>query len=279
MTVCSLRLYSLTFTRKCGHMNVCHRTLGHKTVTGVAALVRTVSVLLLLGGVAACARREAPQLGEYRLAIQLPGGEVPMQVRIEKQHSVLQLRVMDGRRSATATDLKVGAGTLHALLPQSLGTLDADFDRNGMHGKLQRVSDDKFVVFPVTAVRNAHYRFIEKSLTDNSDVSGNWRIHIASASSLMSLSQRHDAVDGQWQPGTSCDIRGQVHDDDVYIAAFCKDQLWLLKGKVDAHGNLEGQAWRNNDPPLAWHAEHVDASFNPDAGNREAVPPWAVPAR
>ena len=259
MTVCSLQLYSLTATRQCGPMNVCHKAPCHEMMTGVAALMRTMCVLLLLGGAAACARREAPQPGEYRLAIQLPGGEVPMQVRIDKAHSVLQLRVIDGRRSAAAADLKVGAGTLHALLPQSLGTLDVDFDHNGMHGKLQRTSDDKSVVFPVTALRNAHYRFIEKSLTDNSDVSGNWRVHIASASSsLMSLSQRHDAVDGQWQSGTPCDIRGQVHDDDVYVAAFCKDQLWLLKGKVDTHGNLEGQAWRNNDPPLPWHAEHVD---------------------
>lgn len=243
----------------------------------------SVLVLALLTGMTACSRRAAPQPGEYRLAVKLPGGDVPMQVRIDEHKPGLQLWVLDGRRSEAAKGVSAGGHILHALLPQNLGTLDVTFDRNSLQGKLQRsTADGGEVVFPVNGALNRHYRFFEKSLTDNADVSGSWTLQVPSAKApvFLLLTQHLDAVNGALHVDNfPCDIRGQVHDDDVYLAAFCRNQFWLLKGAVTDQGDLQGQLWRNNDSAVPWHAEHGETPVKALVGSRKAVPPWAVPAR
>ncbi|MES1196282.1 MAG: hypothetical protein ABUL58_04990, partial [Steroidobacter sp.] len=171
---------------------------------------------------------------------------------------------------------------LQATLPHQLGKLRANFDRNNLKGELQLPSaENRSLSFPIIARRGENYRFIKNSLTDNADVSGGWRIKLTAASALMSLTQKRDVVDGQMQlQDMPCDVIGQVHNDDVYLAAYCQTQLWLFKGTVNKSGELEGEAWCNQDSSQHWQGKHTDEIIQPQEDeSRKVSLPWAVPTR
>ena len=78
----------------------------------------------------------------------------------------------------------------------------------------------------------------------------------------------------------ACDVTGQIHNEDVYLAAYCKTQLWLFKGKVNQQGELEGDSWCNHQPAQHWLAKHtVDAIDPTEDASRRVTLPWAVPTR
>ena len=241
--------------------------------------------MLLIGvtGLAACSKLNSPQPGTYRAAIQMGGGEIPMQLRVDRdKDSALQLWVVEGDLRAQATDVVVNGNRLQATLPHQLGSLQVQVDRNRWQGQLQlAATKEQAQPFAITAKREASYRFWKDSLTDNADISGNWRVQLGNVSALMSLTQSRDIVDGQLQlHDMTCDVMGQVHNDDLSLAAFCKGQLWLLRGGVNKAGALAGEAWRNHDSSQAWQATHTDETIqSSDDPSRQVSLPWAVPTR
>jgi len=230
---------------------------------------------------AACGHSNSVEPGMYRAAIQLAGGEVPIQLRIDRNDSGLQLWVVEGVLQAQATDVKITGNHLSATLPYDMGVLQSQFDRDSLKGELTRSLAGTAQSFPITARHNESYRFWKDFATDNTDVSGNWRVQIESTSVLLSLSQLRDAVDGQVQlQEVPCDVVGQAHNDDVYLAAYCKSRLWLFKGSVTKSGELQGKVWSNQDAARSWQAHHTDEPLLPsDDPSRQVALPWAVPTR
>lgn len=234
-----------------------------------------------MSGLVGCGKVDAPQQGLYRAGVSLKGGEVPMQLRIDQQDAATQLWVVEGDAAAQAIDLQINGNELQARLPNELGSLRVQFDRHSLNGELRLATSKGEQMFPVQAKRDEHYRFFKESLSDNADVSGTWRLDLGSSSEPVALTQSFDAVDGHLRLQDSpCDIAGQVHNDDVYLAVFCKSAYWLLKGQVNSQGELEGDAWRNNDTSIRWHAKRSDEPvISPDDPSRHVSLPWAVPTR
>lgn len=239
----------------------------------------------LLGVLGACGMVNSPQPGMYRAVISLAGGEVPMQLRIDKMDAAknlaVQLFVVEGEASVPATDLQINGNELRATLPGELGVLKVQFDRNSLHGELQLAAvAGKPLAFPVTARRGENYRFFKTAATDNADISGGWRVQVLNDSMPLALIQTHDGVDGSLHvQDKSCDITGQIHNDDVYLAGFCKWQLMLFKGSVNKEGELAGDFWQNNQPSQYWHARRSNEVIEPQTDNRPVKLPWAVPTR
>jgi hypothetical protein len=54
----------------------------------------------------------------------------------------------------------------------------------------------------------------------------------------------------------------------------------LLKGKVGAHGELQGNFWVNASAAHPWMARHaINAAAAEDVSLRKVGLPWAVPVR
>ena len=241
----------------------------------------TLLLTCLLFELCACSKVNSLQPGMYRAEIQLGGGAVPMQLRIDAQQLTAQLWIVEADQQELAK-LTVTDKTLHAELPHQLGTLSAQFDRNSLRGELRRATTSNILeTFKFAAEREVNYRFVKESSTDNADVSGNWRVQLASVTALVSITQVHDLIDGQMQfKDMACDVTGQTHNEDVYLAAYCKTQLWLFKGKVNQQGELEGDSWCNHQPAQHWLAKHtVDAIDPTEDASRRVTLPWAVPTR
>lgn len=237
--------------------------------------------VLAVAGMAGCSKANGPQQGIYRASVALQGGEVPMQLRIDRQDSTTQLWVIERDAVAQATDLHVDGNELQAVLPHDLGQLKVRFDRNSLNGELRVTAGNGEQAFPVHAKRDEQYRFFKDSLSDNADVSGTWRLELGASSQPVALTQTYDSVDGHIKlQDTPCDIAGQMHNDDTYLAVFCRSAFWLLKGSVNGQGELEGDAWRNNDAPIRWHAKRSDEPvIDQDDPSRHVSLPWAVPTR
>lgn len=234
-----------------------------------------------MSGLAGCGKVNGPQEGMYRATVALQGGEVSMQLRIDRHDSTTQLWIVERDVAAEASDLQINGNELQAVLPHDLGRLKVQFDRNKLNGELRISTDKGDQTLAVHAKRDEHYRFFKESLSDNADVSGAWRFNLGPSSEPVALTQAFDAVDGRIKlQDAPCDIVGQMHNDDAYFAVFCKSAYWLLKGGVNGQGELEGDAWRNNDAPIRWHAKRTDESVtDQDDPSRHVSLPWAVPTR
>ncbi len=241
----------------------------------------TASQLVLTG----CVKVNTPVSGEYRVAISLSDGIVPLPLQISNNGGHTQLVVVNQTGSTPASNVRIVNGILTATLPDEIGELHAKFDSHGMAGELWLDSATKLKL-PFTATLNARYRFFEKSLTDNVDASGRWAILTDSATvntenMQMTLTQFHDVIDGELKSANhKWKVIGQAHGDDVFIAALGANQIWLLKGGFNQQGVLVGQLWHNSDAVIHWHAVHVDASSD---NQSEPLPPitlpWPVPTR
>jgi len=251
--------------------------------------------LVCLAAVSGCAKLDAPEAGDYRAALTLQGGEAVLPLHIDRSGRNIQLNLKLGDHSLAASEVRVQDGQLSAVLPDHLGELQAKIRSNGLSGEW-RIADaqGKSAVLPFDAKLHATYRFEEKSLTDNADVSGFWNLNAAAlhvgdaASPALQLAQTHDAVDGTLLlPNNEHGIVfGQVHGDDVYFTVVGAGQVTLMKGKVNSHGDLEGKLWANSNEAQSWSAKRSEdepaaaALFesNDDTTRRVAFP-WPIPTK
>jgi hypothetical protein len=148
-----------------------------------------------------------------------------------------------------------------------------------LQGKLQTL--------PFSASLEQHYRFQEKSSTDNADVSGYWQLEAISpnhfsAPVTLQLQQTHDAIDGQLllADGKPLSIYGQAQGDAVYLSSLSPGRALLFKGQVNAQGELQGELWTNLSTAQTAVARRVkDGAVANEETLRKVALPWAVPTR
>lgn len=244
-----------------------------------------VTCMALLG---ACSKVATPVPGSYRAVVQTQGGEVPFELQVSSGQGQPMLSLVYADEAKPASNVKVHDGALQAELPQAAGTLTATLSRKGMQGELTLMDQGKAQTLPFTAELHKDYRFIEKASTDNADVSGYWQLAASDAQHFggmvtLQLTQRFDAVDGQLLAnGHSLPLLGQVHGDDVYLASLAEGRALLLKGQVNAQGELVGELWTNSSAARPWSAKRLSAEQGAAlSGDDEQVHPvvrhWAVP--
>jgi hypothetical protein len=238
----------------------------------------------------ACSKVNAPVLGEYRAAINLKGGELPLQLDIKPagdSSDNVTVSMKFGDRTLSATRVAFKDGNLTAQWPD-IGTMDVDFDRNSMTGKLLITdAQGKPVTLPLNAKLDQHWRFLQQSGVDNADISGNWQLEALSTEEFntavsMQLTQRFDQVNGSLTlpDGRNVGVIGQIKGDDVYLGTLGYGRAVLLKGKVNVKGELRGDFWVNTAAAHPWVAKHsANTLAAEDAATRKVGLPWAVPVR
>lgn len=243
-----------------------------------------LSVLL-----AACGRMDTPAPGTYRSYVKLRGGEVPFQLEVREQDGQWALNRVNGDELQPATHLQLQQGSLRAELPDAAGTLQVTLERNAMKGELHLTDHlGRPQTLPFGAELHQDYRFIEKSSTDNADVSGYWQLEAISPEHFstpvtVQLQQHFDAVDGQLRlpDGRQLSLLGQVKGDALYLSALAQGRALLFKGKVNQQGELVGQLWTNLSNAHNWVARRMVDPPDITPAETDSLRPvllhWAVP--
>jgi hypothetical protein len=254
-------------------------------------VILPILICLFASLLSACGKLDAPVSGTYRAYVKLRGGEVPFELQVSSQSGKTALGILQDGELRPATKVVVSDGVLQAQLPDAMGALQVTLGRSDMKGEL-RITDPqgKVQVLPFAAELGKPYRFMQQAKTDNTDVSGYWQLEAISpehfsAPVTLQLTQRFDVVDGrvQLRDGKIMTVLGQTNGDEVYLSLLGQGRAVLLKGKVNAQGELVGELWTNLSNARTWVAKRmVDASGAAvsahDEQLRKVAFPWAIPA-
>lgn len=237
--------------------------------------LRAALFVLPLLTIAGCgARLDEPQLGSYRAALELPGGEAPFGLEIAKEKNGYVLYLSIGSERTRVSDVTVANAELVAVFPNSKSSLRATMYRKRLEGGVTVVTTGSAAqTVPLRATLGTPYWFYEKSLTDNADVSGRWALTYGNdegggiPKAILVLEQEHDRVTGilTTPNGDEHAVHGQVHGDDVQLSRFAGGVADLYKLRVDDAGDLAGEYWQG----LATH-EKIAARRNADATLEDA---------
>jgi peroxiredoxin len=219
----------------------------------ILAAAVSLTVLMLPG----CSRKQAAAhdgpiaLGTYRATLELPGGELPFGLEIVRENEKYVAYLVNGAERVRVPEVTVADGRIEMLMPGFENTLAARIDDDELKGDVTLVKRDaKNQVIPFTATYGVEYRFVEKPLTDNSDLSGRWAVTFTPESgkpyaAVGEFSQSHGEVTGTFLTGTGDHrfLAGDVHDDDFSLSTFDGAHAYLYKGRIDGKGGISGTYW------------------------------------
>lgn len=217
------------------------------------AVVVSLSVLTLQ----ACSRKQAAvhegpiALGTYRATLKLPGGELPFGLEIVRENEQYVAYLVNGAERVRVPEVTVDDGRLEMMMPGFENTLSARIKDDELRGEVTLVKRDaKNQVIPFAATYGVDYRFVEKPLTDNADLSGRWAVTFKPDSAkpyaaVGEFSQTHGEVTGTFLTGTGDHrfLAGDVRDNDFFLSTFDGAHAYLYKGHIDNKGVLSGTFW------------------------------------
>lgn len=240
-----------------------------KGIAGV--LVRglgSVAIVLACLALAACGRVDEPTTGMYRALLELPGGDAPFGLEVERASGGYVLYLHNGSERTRVSDVTVQEGVLTARFPGYENSLRATLHRNEWKGAVTLIkAGGEEQVIPFRARLGQSYRFYDKPATDNADVAGRWELTLTddegvATRAVAEFEQHHDKVTGTVMTPTGDHrfLDGQVHGDELQLSTFAGGLVYLYRLRVDEAGELRGDYWQG----LAWH-EQVHGVRNPDA--------------
>jgi len=244
---------------------------------GFAAIV-TLSALAL----PACSKKhtaahEGPiALGTYRATLKLPGGELPFGLEIERENEKYVAYLVNGAERVRVPEVTVADGRIDMKMPGYENTLTAKIDDDALAGTVTLIKrDQKNQVIPFAAQYGADYRFVEKPLTDNADLSGRWAVTFTPDdgskpyAAVGEFSQSHSEVTGTFLTGTGDHrfLAGDVRDNEIFLSTFDGAHAYLYKGSIDSKGNLKGTYWSGLASREQFAGTRNDAATLGDAEN------------
>jgi thiol-disulfide isomerase/thioredoxin len=234
---------------------------------------------LLVAVVAACTREPSqPQVGPYRAALKLPGGETPFGLEIMKEEQKFVLELVNGAERTRVDNVTIESGELLAVFPGYENSLRARIGRDRLMGSVTLIkAGGKEQVIPFEAKWGKTFRFFEEASSDNADIAGRWAMTFTSDDGETSpavglFEQEHDRVTGTVMTPTGDHrfLEGQVRGDELKLSTFAGGLAYLYHLKVTDDGRLEGEYWQG----LAWH-EKVSAKRDENA-SLEGVGPMTT---
>ena len=225
------------------------------------------------------AQLSEPVAGEYRAALQLPGGEAPFGLEIARENERYALYLSNGAERTHVSNVRVADGELRAVFPGYENSLRARISRDGLDGSVTLIkAGGKEQVIPFKATLGETWRFHRQASSDNADVAGRWETILTNekgktTKAIAIFEQQHDRVTGTMLTPTGDHryLEGQVHGDDVQLSTFAGGLAYLYKLKVTAAGALEGEYWQG----LASHekvaAKRNDAATLDGAGQQTTL--------
>jgi thiol-disulfide isomerase/thioredoxin len=236
------------------------------SVLRLLALVAVAASILVAG---ACSREAAKPAasgsdtptswtGDYRAALQLPGGELPFGLSITEEDGKLVGWIINGRERLRIDETSVTDGQLLLRMPGFENRITARREGGQLLGELYMVkARDRHQRIPFTALRGAPVRFFPRPEAPGGDVSGRWATTFTddeggSYNAVGEFVQDGSDVTGTFLTPTG-DYRylsGEMRGGRLYLSTFNGGQAFLFHGGLSGDGaTLNGDYWSG----LAWH--------------------------
>jgi hypothetical protein len=257
----------------------------HASCLRVRLAIAPLALSLLLAALAGCKPRSHDLVpGMYRAVVELPGGEVPFGLDVQRENGGFVLYLVNGKERVRVTANVDAQGRLSAELPGSGNRLEAKVSGDDLEGEVtlsgralagaparptggMAKSDNHQTVLTFSAARGPAWRFVEEPLTDNADFSGRWAItftddHGSNTSGVAELSQSFHVVTGAVRTAgrEQASLAGDARDEELKLSLFDGTQALLYHGKLDERGRLVGECWSTS----SGHARYT-AFRNPAA--------------
>jgi len=216
-----------------------------------AAAIGVLAALLLLAG---CQRAgDAPQswTGDYRVALQLPGGELPFGLELRDAQGRLQATLVNGEERIEVTEVSTRADRLELRLPGLQTELVARRVQGGrLEGAVTMIKKRAVrQVIPLVAMRGADYGFFPDPPQPTTQVAGRWAVTFTDEDGAESIGVGEFRQDGAEVHGTfltpTADHRylsGEVRGDQLYLRSFNGGHAFLYHVRVTGEA-MSGDYW------------------------------------
>lgn len=242
-------------------------------VAGRQRTYRATAFVLLAAALAlaACSKPASRELqaGSYRATLELPGSKtVPFDLDVAQEETGTVLYVINGNERIRLDEVAVTPGQLQARFPGYETTLSAKVRGGELTGDVMLVhAGGKVLQLPFIAQLGETWRFYPDTLPNNADFAGRWNVTLTDGTGrptpgVAMFDQSFDDVTGtvQLPTGDQRFLAGEAHDEELRLSRFDGGAVVLYEAKLDASGELVGEAWSDRGG-----SQRFIATRNPDA--------------
>jgi peroxiredoxin len=211
--------------------------------------------------------------GPYRVVLQLPGGELPFGLNLERTRTGWTGWLVNGRERLELSEVAVEGQHLEIRMPGYQNRLTADAQGSQLQGEvvLSKLGG-KDQHLPLRAQFGQTYRFFPQPSPGTVDVSGRWSVTFSAEDGTQEravgeLSQSKDIVTGTFlaEGGDHRYLAGQLHGDELYLSTFDGAHAFLYKAKImGPGGSLAGDFWYGTALHERWTAKRDAHAALPD---------------
>jgi thiol-disulfide isomerase/thioredoxin len=214
------------------------------------------------------------RLGNYRVVLQTPGGDLPFGLDLVQKDSQVVGYLVNGQERLLLREVKITGPHLEIRMPGYENVLRADANGDQLTGEVFLVKlGGKNQHVPLHASRGEKYRFFSgPPAAGGGDVSGRWAVTFVDDSgapevALGEFSQSHDVVTGTilTTTGDHRFLAGQVKGNELYLSTFDGAHVFLYKATLIGEGRLAGDFWSGLAYHEKWNAKRDPAAQLPDA--------------
>ena len=217
-----------------------------------ARVFASLAMLLAAAMVAGCGSRNRElQPGIYRAVLEVPGGELPFELDVAKEESGVVLYLVNGEERVRVNEVTVAEGELTAVMPGYENTLKVRISGDELEGEMELLrAGGQTQVLPFKAKLGTTWRFFEKPLSDNADVSGRWAVTFSNDAgkktpAVAEFKQSFGEVTGTilTPTGDHRFLAGEIRGDELYLSRFDGASAYLYRARVNDRGELVGEYW------------------------------------
>ena len=244
-----------------------------RPITGSVVTMKNTALSLLCSiALVACGRAGAPngaapeniKTGTYRVVLQLPGGELPFGLDLEREGPGWTGFLVNGPERLKVSEVAVDGSHLEMKMPGYENRLTAEAKNGSLEGEVVLSKPGgKDQHLPLRAQLEQNYRFFPPPNRAGVDVSGRWTVTFSTAdgkdeTAVGEFSQANDVVTGTvlTDGGDHRYLAGQVRGEELALSTFDGAHAFLYKAKVTGpDGGLAGDFWYGTALHESWTAK------------------------
>jgi len=224
---------------------------------------------LFLHGAARAGEQTVPA-GRWRVVLDVPGGELPFYVDLERADSTYSAYLVNASERMPV-DVRVQGRGITIAVPSLNSHIAAALEGDTLVGSLRLIKrGGRPQVIPLRAVQGANYRFFARPDSARIDVSGRWDVTFTEDEgrqyeAVGQFAQEGDSLSGTFLTSTG-DYRfleGQVSGEDVFLSCFDGGHAYLFKASW-RDSELVGDFWSGNAWHESWRARRDETAELPD---------------
>ena len=210
--------------------------------------------------------------GTWRVALTVPGGELPFLMEIRPDESGVAATVINGDQRIETRDVYLPGNSVVINFAVFNSRIDASIERGMLVGSLSFVREEgKRHVIPLRAHRGVTDRFSRDNDPPTIDVTGRWEVVFRSRSGDLTnavgeFEQNGNKLTGTFltRTGDYGHLAGNVHGNRIWLSCFDGYHLFLFYAEVDAQGVMRGDLFSGLHRQETWTGVRNETASLPD---------------